>query len=90
MKPTLRVELELRHLPRFRVMDYLSQAGGQPSGLLEVQGRGWSAYVESLEPDQVGLVTIERDRLVIIGEKTEVERVSAFMQVQIRRMRRRR
>jgi hypothetical protein len=27
MKPYARVELELRHLPRFRVMDYLSQVG---------------------------------------------------------------
>lgn len=89
MKPYARVELELRRLPRFRVMDYLAQVGGEADGLLEVKGAGWSAYLEALEPDQVGLVSIPRDRLVIEGDKNEVQRVQSFMQRQIKRMRQR-
>jgi hypothetical protein len=83
----MRVEIELRYLPRFRVMDYLNQAGGQTTGILSVEGAGWSASIEALEPDEVGIVKIPRDRLVIEGEDRDVERVQAFMERKVRQMR---
>lgn len=75
----MRVVIEVRHIPRYRVMDYLVQAGGTPTGLLEVSGEGWSASLEALEPDWLGIVRIDRDRLVIEGVPHQVERVSAFI-----------
>ena len=85
-----RVEIELRILPRFRVMDYLIQAGGTPTEALCVAGDGWSACIEALEPDPFGLVDVPRDRLVIEGDERAVERVRAFMQLKVQQMRRRR
>jgi hypothetical protein len=75
----VRVELELRNLPGFRIMEYLAEAGGEPTGELAVSGDGWSAYLEPIEPAVVGAVQIPRDRLVISGHDSAVERISAFM-----------
>lgn len=85
----MRVELELRVLPRFRVMDYLVQAGGTATESLCVAGEGWSAYIEALEPDPFGIVDVPRDRLVIEGDERAVERVHDFMQLKVQQMRRR-
>lgn len=83
-----RVEIELRTLPRFRVMDYLMQVGGEASEMLSVRGPGWTASIEALEPHRVGIVEIPRDRLVIEGETRAVERVASFMQRKVGQMRR--
>lgn len=72
-------------MPRYRVMDYLIQAGGTPTGFLEVAGEGWAASLEALEPDFLGTVPIARDRLVLEGEPRHVERVSAFMRLRVTR-----
>ena len=84
----MRVEIELRYLPRFRVMDYLTQVGGMHDGILSVIGPDWSASIEALEPDYVGIVAVPRDRLVIEGEERSVTHIAAFMQRKVRRMRR--
>jgi hypothetical protein len=81
----VRVIIEVRHVPRFRVMDYLVQAGGTPTDILEVAGDGWTASLEALEPDHLGIVAIPRDRLVIEGDPLHVERVSAFMRRHVTR-----
>jgi hypothetical protein len=83
----MRRELELRYLPRFRIMDYLAQVGGEATESLSVVGDQWEAYIEALEPDRVGIVDVPRDRLVIEGEERAVERVYAFMYQKVRRMR---
>ena len=83
-----RVEIELRVLPRFRVMDYLEQVGGTPVESLSVRGAGWEASIEALEPDVVGRARVPRDRLVIVGEEAAVERVASFMRRKVRQMRR--
>jgi hypothetical protein len=75
----LRVELELRNLPRARVMEYLVEANGQPEVELVVGGDGWSARLEQMEPAQVGSIAVPRDMLVIEGEDAAVQRVCLFM-----------
>jgi hypothetical protein len=75
----VRVELELRNMPGYRIMEYLVEAGGEPTGELAVSGAGWSAYLEAIEPALVGALRIPRDRLVISGHDSAVERISAFM-----------
>lgn len=86
----MRVVIELRLIPRYRVMDYLIQAGGTPVESLSVIGRGWTATIEALEPDSLGMVQVPRDCLVIEGDEVAVERIRAFMQGQVDRLRRRR
>jgi hypothetical protein len=81
----LRVELELRNLSGFRIMDYLVEAGGEPTGDLAVSGEGWLARLEPMEPAVVGAMRIPRDRLVIVGDDSAVERISAFMRRQTMR-----
>jgi hypothetical protein len=71
--------MELRNWPRFRVINFLVEAGGQVDEALSVRGDRWAAYLEALEPDLVGIVRVPRDRLVIQGETRAVERVHAFM-----------
>ena len=71
--------MELRNWPRFRVINFLVEAGGQVEEALSVTGDRWTASLEALEPDQVGIVKVPRDRLVIQGEARAVERVHAFM-----------
>lgn len=83
----MRVIIEVRHVPRFRVMDYLVQAGGSLTGILEAAGEGWTASLEALEPDHLGIVPIPRDRLVIEGDPRQVERISAFMRRYVTRQR---
>ncbi len=81
----MRVELELRNLPGSRILDYLVEAGGEPTGDLTVSGGGWSACLEPMEPAVVGAMRIPRDRLVIVGDDSAVERISAFMRRQTMR-----
>jgi hypothetical protein len=75
----LRVELELRNLPRVRVLEYLAEAKGQSVGDLAVRGNGWLAWLEPMEPAQVGSITVPRDLLVIEGSAAAVEPVHALM-----------
>ncbi len=82
-----RVEIELRVLPRFRIMDYLEQVGGVPVESLSVRGDGWVASIEALEPEAVGRARIPRDRLIIEGDKAAVERVASFMRRKVQQMR---
>lgn len=83
-----RVEIELRLLPRFRVVNYLEQAGGTATESWCVAGENWQAEIVALEPDIVGRAEIPRDRLVIWGDEVAVARVAAFMQHKVREMRR--
>ena len=75
-----RREMELRNVPRFRVMEYLAEAGGSPDGEMSVHGDGWRGALIELEPVQITVITVRRDLLVIEGpDAGAVERVYAFM-----------
>jgi hypothetical protein len=74
-----RIEFELRNLPRFRVREYLVEAGGGEVDDLTVTGAGWTATLTAMPPAQVGSFAIPRDLLVIAGDEDAVARVSAFM-----------
>lgn len=80
-----RVVLELRGVPRFKAMGYLIEAGGRETEPYSVSGDRWSAYLEALEPDEIGAALIARDRLVIEGERREVERVQAYVRIRTKR-----
>lgn len=76
----MRVEMELRNIPRQRVMQYLEEAGGQRVGPLAVAGAGWSAHLEEMEPAVITVMTIRRDLLVIEGDDPDaVDVAHAFM-----------
>lgn len=75
----MRIELELRNLPRARVVEYLIEADGQPVGEFAVRGDGWYAWLEPLEPAQVGSIIVPRDLLVIEGKTAAIEPVHSFM-----------
>lgn len=68
-----RVEMELRNLPRFRIMEYLVEAGGvrPDEEALSVEGDGWSARLEEMEPVQIITMSIRRDMLIIEAEDEE-------------------
>lgn len=83
----MRVEIELRVLPRFRVLNYLEQLGGTLSESATVSGEGWQADIVALEPDAIGQARIPRDQLVITGEDAAVERVASFMRRKVQQMR---
>lgn len=65
-----RFEMELRNLPRQRILEYLGEAGGQPhpDDALRVDGEGWSAWLEELPPAIITVMTIRRDMLIIEGD----------------------
>lgn len=75
----MRVELELRNLPRSRVLEYLAEVKGWPAGELAMRGDGWLAWLEPMEPARVGSITVPRDLLVIEGTDAAVESVHALM-----------
>lgn len=76
----MRYELELRNVPRNRVMEYLVEAGGETDGELSVQGDGWRGWLEELEPVQIITMTVRRDMLILEGDEDEqVNEVHAFM-----------
>lgn len=82
----VRFELELRNLPRFRIMEYLAEAGGVENGELSVVGDGWSAWLEEMVPAQVGRLSVRRDMLIIEGEDEEaVKRVNGHMRLRTMR-----
>ncbi|MEL6527946.1 MAG: hypothetical protein AAFQ07_19770 [Chloroflexota bacterium] len=75
-----RHELELRNVPRNRVMEYLVEAGGTEDGELAVQGDGWRGWLEELEPVKIITMTVRRDMLIIEGEDPDtVNEVRNFM-----------
>lgn len=75
----MRVQLELRNLPRARIMAYLVEAGGVTTDLQSVTGSGWSATLQPLPPAQVGSIRVPRDLLVIEGAEQRVRPIHAFM-----------
>lgn len=77
----MRYEMELRNLPRKRILEYLVEAGGeQPdSEALTVIGTGWKAWLEELPPAKITVMSIRRDMLIIEGEDTATEPVYKHM-----------
>ena len=57
----VKYELELRNVPQFRVMEYLVEIGGVPTGERAVQGNGWEASLIEMEPAQIVTITVPRD-----------------------------
>lgn len=81
----MRVELELRNLPRARILEYLAELHGRPAGELAMRGLGWAAWLEPMEPAQVGSISVPRDLLVIEGADAAVEPVYAQMRARTMR-----
>ncbi|MEO1290913.1 MAG: hypothetical protein AAFV93_24520 [Chloroflexota bacterium] len=76
----MRYELELRNVPRNRVIEYLLEVGGADDGELAVRGAGWRAWLEELEPVQIITMTVRRDMLIIEGDDDkQVDEVHNFM-----------
>ncbi|MCD4684841.1 MAG: hypothetical protein K8S97_02760 [Anaerolineae bacterium] len=84
----MRISIEMRQLPRFRVMNDLEQVGGQITEAWCVAGKGWTASLEALEPETNGHAGLPRDLLVIEGDDPAVERVAAFMRHRVAEMQR--
>lgn len=76
-----RHEMELRNVPRHRIMEYLIEAGGQRTApdALRVEGDGWAAWLEEMPPVQIITMTIRRDMLIIEGDDDPVEPVYNHM-----------
>lgn len=75
-----RHELELRNVPRFRVMEYLVEAGGVVEDDLAVRGVDWRAYLEAMTPVRITVIEVRRDRLIIEGtNRAKVDEVKNFM-----------
>lgn len=77
-----RYEMELRNLPRQRILEYLVEAGGERTESVEtpgVTGPGWSAWLEEMPPAQITVMTIRRDMLVIEGDDAAVQPVYDHM-----------
>lgn len=76
----MRYEMELRNVPLQRIQEYLVEAGGELTGERSVNGDGWSAVLETMEPVKITVMRIPRDKLVIEGDdETAVETVYRFM-----------
>ena len=75
-----RYEMELRNVPRFRVLEYLVEVGGQQRGELIVEGEGWQAELHQMEPVKITVMSIRRDLLVIQGtDESAVNEVHDYM-----------
>jgi len=76
----MRKEMELRNVPRNRVLEYLAEAGGEKVDELVVQGTGWAAHLEEMEPVKIAVLSIRRDLLVIESDEESIaEEVFNFM-----------
>ncbi|MGJ3239083.1 MAG: hypothetical protein ACFE0Q_10300 [Anaerolineae bacterium] len=75
----MRYEMELRNVPRKRVMEYLIEAGGTEDSELAVTGEGWRGWLEELEPVQIITMTVRRDMLILDGDADVLDEVHAFM-----------
>lgn len=76
-----RYEMELRNVPRFRVMQYLEEIGGQrpTPDALRAEGDGWAAWLEEMPPVQITVMSIRRDMLIIEGSDPETEPIYNHM-----------
>lgn len=76
----MRIEMELRNVPRNRVMEYLVEAGGTERDAMHADGDGWQAWLEEMEPAKVVTMLVRRDMLIIEGDEEEtVTSVQAYM-----------
>jgi hypothetical protein len=74
--------MDLRNLPRERILGYLVEAGGirqAPPEDLRVGGPGWTAFIEPMPPVTLSVIVIQRDLLTIEGEDKAAAQVHAFM-----------
>jgi hypothetical protein len=84
----VRFELDLRNLPRERILGYLVDIGGirqTPLEALRVTGTNWSAWLEPQPTQYISIIRSERDLLVIEGEHDTAEKVYAFMRLKTMR-----
>ncbi len=83
--PQSRVEMDLRNLRAFRILEYLTEAGGTPVSDRAVTAPNWRAELIEMEPVRFRVMEVPRDLLVIQGDSAEVERVHSFMRTKTMR-----
>lgn len=82
-----RLEMELRNLPRHRILEYLQEVGGQPQpdNELRMEGEGWAAWLEAMPPAIISVMEIRRDLLVIEGDDARIEPIYQHMRMRTMR-----
>jgi hypothetical protein len=56
---------EMRGIPFFLLREYLQDLGGTATGEDRVEGPGWSAHLEKMEPFRLGSLAVGQTRLTI-------------------------
>lgn len=75
------IEMELRNLPRHRIIEYLQEAGGTRTAptALRVKGNNWEAWLEEMPPAKITVMSIRRDLLIIEGSDSAVPTIYDHM-----------
>jgi hypothetical protein len=64
--PTRRtIVREIRGIPFFLIREYLEDLGGRSVGESRVEGPGWQADLERMEPFRIGSLSVGQTRLVL-------------------------
>ncbi len=80
----MRFELDLRNMPRERVLEYLVEAGGvrrSPAEALQVDGPNWSAWLDPQPTIYLSVIRIDRDLLIIEGDDEAATRIHNVMRL---------
>ena len=65
-KPAIRsIIREVRGIPLFLLREYLEELGGKSIGELRVEGPGWQADLERMEPFRIGSLSVGQTRLIL-------------------------
>jgi hypothetical protein len=63
--PRRTVVREIRGIPRFLLREYLQDLGGTAAGDDRVEGPGWYARLETMEPFRLGSLSVGQTRLTM-------------------------
>jgi hypothetical protein len=69
---------EIRGIPFFLLVEYLEEMGGTLIGEGHLQGLGWEAYLERIEPFRIGSLEVGQSRLEV---EIEDQLVDDFLKV---------
>jgi hypothetical protein len=68
---------EIRGIPLFLLREYLEELGGTSTSERRVDGPGWNAELEKMEPFRIGSLSVGQTRLIL---EIEDQLVDEFME----------
>ncbi len=73
----------IKCIPKWLLVEYLEEIGGQSDGESQVSGEGWLVHIEQIDPFQIGSLCVGQVQLTFQGEPQAFDHLMILLEPKI-------